>query len=259
MPSATRPADANKLVRMFNLFIDQGGGEANMGTIKAGKGNVGKQMIDILSNTTSLPTSRIEFLEPPLIEATTLDINWTLLGEICGLTVSDITAGTENYATDIGFAIHDTYMVAINGESYTGADSIVLNSAADGGGTTYTKDDDYVVNETTGEVQCIPTGTNSLADGTTVYVESGTYTTVDSKRVNLTTGKINTEGAVRLAHTTTDSKTLTIKMWKANISSPLDLTFVPRDDVMGVPLIFNGLDDTANHASNPLGYLDITE
>lgn len=258
MPTLLRPNKVNKLVNMFNLEIDNGGGLVNMGTIKAGKSNIGKLIADILSNTSGLPTERLEFLEPPVIEATTLDINWVLWGEMLGLTVTDIGAATPALATDIGFKIYSDQNASVNGGGYYGLDSLVLNTAADGGGTTLTEDDDYTVAGVDGTVVCIPTGTHSLANDTTVYVESGTYTTTTSKQINLLVTKVDTEALFKLTHTTNDSKSLVLYLWKANITSGLDMTFTVKPDLMGVPIVITGLDDTANHASNPLGYLSLT-
>ena len=258
MPTTLRPNKVNKLVNMFNLEINKGEGLVNMGTIKAGKSNIGKLINDILSNTSGLPYERLEFLEPPIIEATTLDINWVLWGEMLGLTVTDIGAATPALATDIGFKIYSDQNAPVNGGGYYGLDSVVLNAAPNGGGQTYVEDDDYTVAGVDGTVVCIPTGTNSLANDTTVYVESGTYTTTTSKQINLLVTKVDTEALFKLTHATNDSKSLVLNLWKANITSGLDMTFVGKPDVMGVPIVITGLDDTANHPDNPLGYLSLT-
>lgn len=258
MPTALRPNKVNKLIRMFTLENDVGSGLVNMGTIRVGKTNIEKEIIDILSNTTARATERLEFLEAPIIEATTLDINWVLWGEMLGLSVTDIGGGTENLSFVTAFTIYSDQAASVNGGGYYGLASVVLNSAASGGGTTYVEDDDYVVDGVNGTVICIPTGTNSLTNGSTVYVESGTYTTTTSKQINLIATKIDTEALFKLSHTTNDAKTLVVNLWKGNIVSALDMTFVAKGETMGVPLIIKGLDDTANHATNPLGYLSLT-
>lgn len=258
MPTTLRPNKVNKLVNMFNLEIDNGGGLVNMGTIRAGKSNIGKLLNDILSNTSGLPVERLEFLEVPIIEATTLDINWVLWGEMLGLTVTDIGAATPDLATNIGFKIYSDQNASVNGGGFYGLGSVVLNSAPDSGGTSYVEDDDFTVAGVDGTVVCIPTGTNSLANDTTVYVESGTYTTVASKQINLLVTKVDTEALFKLTHATNDSKELVLYLWKANITSGVDMTFALKPDVMGVPIIITGLDDTANHPTNPLGYLSLT-
>ena len=256
MPTTLRPNKVNKLVNMFNLEIDSGGGLVNMGTIKAGKSNIGKLIADILSNTSGLPTERLEFLEPPVIEATTLDINWVLWGEMCGLSVTDIGAATPNLATDIGFTMYDDRVASINGGGYYGVANVVLRSAADGGGVAYVEGTDYEIDNVNGTAIIITGG--AMTDEQTAYVGAGTYTTTTSKQVNLLATKIDTEALFKLTHTTNDSKSLVLYLWKANITSGLDMTFTVKPDLMGVPIVITGLDDTANHASNPLGYLSLT-
>jgi len=256
MPNATRPHKTNKWVRQCTLYINTGGDDTNLGSVKATKISADKEIIEVLSNTTAAPYQRLEFLEPPIIEVTTLDINWTALGEICGLSVDDVGAGTEDLPTDIGFTVYTGKVASVNGGGYTGLTDLVLNTAADGAGDTLDVNDDYVYDAVNGTV--IATGDGAITDEDTVYVESGKYTTVTSKRVNLLATLIDTEALFKVVHVTTDSKTFTFNMWKGNITSPLDLTFVTKGDVMGLPLIIKALDDTTNHATSPFGYLDIT-
>lgn len=77
MPNATRPHKTNKWVRQCTLYINTGGDDTNLGSVKATKISADKEIIEVLSNTTAAPYQRLEFLEPPIIEVTTLDINWT--------------------------------------------------------------------------------------------------------------------------------------------------------------------------------------
>lgn len=251
MPQPTRPNDANKLIRTFVLKKDT----VNMGTLEVGSFNVDKETYDTLSNTTGKATSRIEFLEPPVIGATLKDINWVLFSELTGTSITDVGAATPNLATDIGFPVYDEQVSAVNGGGFTGLGSVVLNSVADGGGTTYTEGTDYEVDTVNGNVILIAAG--AITDGATVYVESGTYTTTTGKKIYLKAGKIDTEGAFELVHTCTDGETLTVYLYKANITSGIDLSF-QHSPQSTIPVTITGLDDTANHSDDPFGYILIS-
>jgi hypothetical protein len=253
--STTRPYKTNKTAGGFTIKLD----DAVIGDVEEGNIVIGKENIDINNALTSRPKERLEFLLPPVITCTCVDIHWDTLSEILGIAESNISAGTDNYATDVGFTIYDDTMVKINGDSSkSGSDSIVLNSAAGGGGTTYTEDDDYVVDDTRGMVQCIPTGTHTLVDGTTVYVGSGTYTTTASKRILLQQDAIDTEVTVELEHTFSDGETLTIYLYKANVTSDLTINFpFNRTEKVNLPITITGLEDATNDGSE-FGYIDIS-
>jgi hypothetical protein len=255
MPNATRPHKTNKTAGGFTLKI---GGNL-IGDVIEGNIVVGKENIDIMNALVSRPKERLEFLLPPVITCTCVDIQWDTISEIAGIAESTESAGTDNYATDIGFTIYDDTMVHINNDSSkTGSDSIVLNSVADGGGTTYTEDDDYVVDDTRGMVQCIPTGTHTLADETTVYVGSGTYTTGDSKRILLQHDAIDTEDNITLEHTFSDGETLSVYLYKANVTGDLGVNFpFNRTELVNLPITITGLYDST-HDAEEYGYIDIS-
>ena len=249
----TRPYKTNKTAGGFTLAI----GGNNIGDFVDGNIVIGKENIDINNALVSRVKERLEFLTPPTITGTCVDVHWDTLSEILGIAESNITAGTGNYATDVGFAIYDDTMVHINNDSSKyGAASIVLNSAADGGGDTYTENTDYVVDATNGKVQAISGG--SISDEQTVYVESGTYTTTASKRILLYHDAINTENNVTLAHTYSDGETLTIYLYSANITSPLTINFpFNRTELVNLPLVIEGLYNSTYDASE-YGYIDIS-
>jgi len=125
------------------------------------------------------------------------------------------------------------------------------------------EDDDYVVDEVKGAVQCIPTGTNTLADGSTVYVESGTYITADSKRIYLGKDPVDCEIAnAVLSHNFPKNaagniETLILKLWKAGVTSDVEIPF-GADEHIGLPLTITGLEDSSQAAGQEWGYLDIT-
>jgi hypothetical protein len=151
-------------------------------------------------------------------------------------------------------------MVHINDDSSKiGAASIVLNSAADGGGTTWTEDDDYYIDATRGMVMLDSSGTHTVADESTGYVESGTYTTTASKRIYFSENRIDTASSsgVLLTHNYPDQKVMTIYLPKATITSDLDLTFV-TEEKMGLPLTITGLIDTSQTSGQAFGYVNIT-
>lgn len=254
MPHATeRPNKVNKTAGGFTLKI---GGNL-IGDVTDGNISIGKDVIDIMNALISRPKERLEFLQVPVITCTCVDIHWDTMSEILGIAESNVTAGTSNYATDVGFTVYDDTMTYINDDSSkAGAASIVLNAAADGGSTTYTENTDYVVDATNAMVQVIAGG--AISDEATVYVESGTYTTADSKRILLYHDKVDTENNITLEHTFSDGETLTIYLYKANVTSPLEIQFpFNRTDLVSMPLIITGLYDSDYDASE-YGYIDIT-
>lgn len=258
MPGTTRPHNDNKTVNLFTLGI----AGSDIGDVTVGSAKVPKDNYDILNALVNRPKARIQFHHVPVIELVTVDMHYDNFALIAGTALTNISAGTTNLDFTIGFVIHEEKMSRINGVTYHSGvtPGVVLNSAASGAGTTYTEDDDYVVDSETGEVQCIPTGTHTLADGSTVYVQSGTYITQDSKRVKLQSAKIDTEIAgVTLAHTYSDAETLTLYLYKANIISDLDLNFIlgGGGEFMGLPMTIAGLYDST-HATEEYGYLDVT-
>lgn len=254
MPHATtRPNKANKTAGGFTLKI---GGNL-IGDVIDGNITYGKEVIDIMDALVSRPKERLEFLLPPVIECTCTDIHWDTMSEILGIAESNVSAGTDNYATDVGFTIYDDTMTYINDDSSkSGAASIVLNSAADGGSTQYTNPEDFILDATRAMVQATSDG--DITDEATVYVESGTYTTYDSKRILLYHDLVDTEDNVTLTHTFSDGETLTIYIYAANVTSGLTINFpFNRTDLVNIPLTITGLYDDTYDASE-YGYIDTT-
>lgn len=256
MPNATIPHKDNKTVNLFTLTLNGN----SIGDVVLGNSNIEKEIHDINNALYNRAYERLEFNKEPIIEVTVTDVQYDNIGLILGTAAATISASTANWGVTTGFAIKDDTMVYINGDSskITCA-SIVLNSAASGGGTTYTEDDDYVVDAARCMVQCIPTGTHTLIDDTTVYVESGTYATAASERVYISENRIDTEIAsgVLLSHTYPDKKVLTIYLPKATITSPLNLSFV-TEGLMELPMTIKGLLDTTQTSGRAFGYIDTT-
>lgn len=261
MPHADIPHKANKSINLFDFTIDGN----SVGRVRAGVPTFPKQVIDILNAKTQNPVDRQMFLKAPVIELTVLDLHWDNFAYLIGVSVSDISAGTTALSVLIPFIIHEEKMSPINNRSFESGVSagVVLNSAASGAGTTYTEDDDYVVDEIAGKVQCIPTGTNTLADGSTVYVSSGTYITTTSKRIYLGKDPVDCEIANALLthdfpkNDAGNIETLIIKLWKAGITSDVEIPFT-ADDHIGLPFTVTGLEDSSQSSGQEWGYVDIT-
>ena len=261
MPHASIPHKDNKSINQFELTI----GGNSIGRVRVGIPTLPKQVLPILNSKTQNPVGRQMFLKAPNIELTTLDLHWDVFAWLIGVAETDITAGTDTLSVLIPFVIHEEKMSAINNRTFESGVSpgVVLNSAASGAGTTYVEDDDYVVDEPAGKVQCIPTGTNSLADGSTVYVGSGTYITTASKRIYLGKDPVNCEVAnVLLTHdfpnnSASKIEVLTLKLHKADIISDVTIPF-SNDDHIGLPLTIAGLEDSSQTKGQEWGYLDIT-
>jgi hypothetical protein len=256
MPSATVPHKDNKTVNLFTLTWDG----TSIGDVVMGKNNIAKEIYNIQNALYNRTKSRLEFNKEPIIEVTTTDIQYDNLGIALGTSVTDVSAGTSNYATDVGFTVYEATMVHINDDSSKiGAASIVLATAADGEGTTLTEDDDYYVDATRGMVMLDSSGTHEVEDESTLYVKSGTYTTTTSKRIYFSENRIDTESSsgVLLTHNYPDQKVMTIYLPKATITSDLDLTFV-TEELMKLPLTITGLIDTSQTSGQAFGYIDIT-
>lgn len=88
-----------------------------------------------------------------------------------------------NLPTNIGFAVYNDRPVMVCNGLYSGLAAVVLNSAAGGAGVTYAESIDYAVMDNTGEVVLIETG--AIADGATVYIESGTYSQLSNLPLDL--------------------------------------------------------------------------
>jgi hypothetical protein len=261
MPNASIPHKGNKSINFFDFEINGN----SVGDVKLGIPTLPKQVLDIMNAKTWNPKQRRIYLKAPIINLTTLDLHWDVFAWLIGVDVSDISAGTTALATDVPFVIHEEKMSAINNRSYESGVSagVVLNSAANGVGTTYVEDDDYVVDEVAGKVQCIPTGTNTLADGATVYVESGTLITTASKRIYLGKDPVDCEIAnAVLTHdypknSAGNIETLIIKLWKADITSDVEIPFGSDGDI-GLPMTLTALEDSSQASGQEWGYLDIS-
>jgi len=89
-----------------------------------------------------------------------------------GFSFSSVSA--TNLPTDEGFQVFKDRPSKVCGGNYSGLANLVLNSAANGGGTSYAEGTDFAGMEHTGEVVAL--GSGGITDGATLYVESGTYT-----------------------------------------------------------------------------------
>ena len=258
MPNASIPHEDNKSINLFDLSI----GGNSIGDVKIGVPSLPKAVHEILNARSGNPKKRRIFLKPPIINLTTQDIHWDIFAYLIGVAVSNITAGTTALATDIPFIIHEEKMSAINNRSYESGVSAGVVLSKTEGGAALTEDIDYVVDEPAGKVQCIPTGAGGVADGSTVYVKSGTYITTASKRIKLQKDIVDCEVAnVLLTHdfpknASGNVETLILKLWKADITSDVEIPF-GFDDLMGLPMTITGLEDSTQ-AGQQFGYVDIT-
>ena len=259
MPHATIPHKDNKSINLFTFTIDGN----SIGDVRVGVPTLPKQVIDILNAKTQNPKQRQMFLKAPVIELTTLDLHWDVFAYLIGVATTDITAGTTALATDIPFIIHEEKMSAINNRSYESGVSAGVVLSKTEGGLALVEDDDYVVDEVAAKVQCIPTGTNGLTDGSTVYVKSGTYITTASKRIYLGKDPIDCEIANALLthdfpkNAAGNIETLILKLWKAGITSDVEIPF-GSDDHIGLPMTITGLEDSSQASGQEWGYLDIS-
>ncbi|MFB6088908.1 MAG: hypothetical protein ABEK36_03975 [Candidatus Aenigmatarchaeota archaeon] len=254
MPGATVPHDDNVMVDVFSISVNG----QSLGRIQVGSITGEKRIIDIIDGNTNNPVGRKMFYKPLVITGETVDLHWLVIAELSGLSPEDISAGTSAIPTDIGFTVYDDKVSKICGNNYiNGVENVVLNSAANGGGTSYTEGTDYVVQDDEGTVSLIEGG--AINDGDTVYVESGNYVTVDSKRIKLKKDELDAEiSAVSVTKDFTDGKTLTIYMYKGHFTNNLEFAFELSDEPMQIPFEITSIQDDT-HAGEEFGYIDWEE
>jgi len=141
----------------------------------------------------------------------------------------------------------------------TGADAPVIKNVAET--VTYVEGDDYIVDYDTGYVYWNPDGTNyaTLTGDNYVAHFKYKYTPPASKRIDL--GKQYTLSTFELEFTHTNpqtSKNMIVVMWKASAKPLFEWDFSDSDSLKIAPT-FYATDDSANHAINPYGYVNIEE
>jgi len=261
MPNASIPHEDNKSINFFTLTIDG----SSIGDVKLGTPRIPKQVLEIMNAKTGNPKKRRVFLKAPVIDVTTLDLHWDVFAWLIGVTESNITAGTADLDKTIAFKVYEDYAVDVNGKTYeSGLDKttgLALASTATSGGIVYTEDTDYAVDYTNSTVILIVGG--AIADGGTVYVRTGKYTTTASKRIYIGKDIVDCEIAeVLLTHdypkdASGNTESLTIKLYKAGITSDVEIPF-GSDDLIGLPLTITGLEDSSQSAGHEWGYVDIS-
>jgi len=191
----------------------------------------------------------------------------TLSGEVAELTVTnlqtalgiadtyvDTTAGTETNVTDetISFsAADDVYYT-----NKSDISAVSITSAAEGGGTTYTVDTDYVLNATLGTITAVGGSSTMPVDGTTLYLNY-TYTPTAKKTINFGggSGGLPTMG-LKFVHTKPDTNKITIVLHKVQTAGSATFTF--SDGAWNsIPLTFDAVADSTKSAGSQLGYVEI--
>ena len=121
--------------------------------------------------------------------------------------------------------------------------------------TTYTVNNDYILDATTGIVYRNPGGT--IGSAATVHV-SYKYTPAASKRLNIGAAwQVLDLTDVVFTHTRPSGKLFVAKMHKAQAAGNVDLEFsTEANDFVIQQFNCSAIDDTANHPEAPLGYWD---
>jgi hypothetical protein len=256
MPEETRPNIKNMLIRTFNLYYDPGTGERNLGVLEVGKFNCNLESYDFKRNKTGKAFQRLQFLDPPHVEANLKEFNWMLVAEQLGLTIEDINAGTDDLPNNIGWTIYDDKFTSICGGGYRNVSLVVLDDESGGAGVTpFAEWTDFVVDPVNGTVIAVPSGQGGgITSGSTIYIKSGKYAIQDAKRIKLTTDRVVNQGVIRLVHPCVDGKDFIVKMWAANFMAGLEIPFA--HEPQEIPIVIDGLDDGDNHSDSPFGYVE---
>lgn len=136
--------------------------------------------------------------------------------------------------------------IILDGPSVT---NLVVENTAEN--TTYTANDDYILDANRGIVWRNPGG--AIGSGATVRVTYD-YEQVTGKQVNLGTQFSLQQATLQFVHTRPqDGKLVTIVMWKASVNGNLEWNF--QEDTFTVNnLTFEAVEDTT-HPDNPMGYV----
>jgi hypothetical protein len=190
----------------------------------------------------------------------------TLSGEVVELTVTnlqttlgiadtyvDITAGTETGVEDETISFSAAEDVYYTNKSNISAVSI---TSAEGGGTTYTVDTDYIVNATLGTITAVGGTSTMPVDGTTLYLNY-TYTPTAKKTINFGGGSGGLPTmALKFEHTKPDTNKITIVLHKVQTAGSATLTF--SDGAWNsIPLTFDAVADSTKDSGSQLGYVEI--
>lgn len=130
------------------------------------------------------------------------------------------------------------------------AESVVVKNSTEA--TTYTENDDYIVDYDTGYVFRNPGGAISTEESCKFKYS---YTPVASKRIDLGKAYVQTYFELEFVHTNpTTLKTTTVHLWKAQASREFALAWDSQNEVKLNPK-FIAMDDSDNHPDNPFGYI----
>ena len=234
---------------VFDMYVDDGSGELNVGTIKTGTFSVGKKTIDFKDGLTGLSTER--YLLPPdiKIKATLQNFDADVLEKLFHTTKSAVSSSTVS-VTDEAVTLSGTHAAGDWVSLDYGRDGIssVTITSSDGA-TTYTENTDYVVDYEDGRVSRLSAG--AITDGQSILVDY-TYNTETGEKVTIPTTIRSTTYAVRLSHETMAGKTITIKLWKATIEADWEWAFT-LETASEIPVEFAALKDS----TNGVGYIQI--
>lgn len=241
--------------------VTVGGGSISVGGLDLGflKGDIkltlGRETLELRTGVPrrfqgSVVTQLIHRIEAPTVQldADTLSkaSGFTPVTTVAGtpVTVADAANQERTFAAYGGGAVE---VITLDGPSVTG---LVVTSVDEL--TTYTVNDDYILDATTGLVYRNPGGT--IASGATVRVHYG-YTPAASKRLNIGAAwQIFTLTDVLFTHTRPNGTNFTAYMPKAQASGNVELSFnTEANDFVMSNFVCEALDD-ASHPEAPLGY-----
>ena len=234
---------------VFDMYVDDGSGEKNFGTIKVGSVVAGKKTIEFKDGLTGLPTER--YLLPPdvKIKATLQDFETDVLDKLfhtARVAVSSSTVSVTDEAVTLSGTHSAGDWVSLD-YGRDGISSVTITSSD--GATTYTENTDYVVDYEDGRVSRLSGG--AITDGQSVLVDY-TYNTETGYKITIPTDIKSSTFTVRLSHETMAGKTITIKLWKASVTSDIDWGF-DLETASEIPIEFTALKDS----TNGVGYIQI--
>ena len=234
---------------VFDLYVDDGGGEKNFGTVKVGSITAGKKTIEFKDGLTGLPTER--YLLPPdvKIKATLQNFETDVLDKLFHTTRTAVSSSTQT-VTGESVTVSGSYGAG-NWVSLAygrdGISSVTVKDKTDT--TTYTENTDYVMDYEDGRIARISGG--AITDGQELHV-SYTYNTQTGYKITIPTSIRSTTFVVRLSHETMAGKTITIKLWKATVTADVEWGFNLAES-SEIPVEFSALKDS----TNGIGYIQI--
>ena len=200
----------------------------------------------------SVITEMIHKIEAPLAELSADSLSrasgFVPVSTVAGVevTVADGDDQARTFAT-FGGAME---RIILDGPAVT---NLVVKSADEM--TTYTVNNDYILDATTGIVYRNPGG--AIPSAATVHV-AYKYTPVASKRLNIGAAwQVLDLTNVVFTHTRPNWKLFVAVMHKAQAAGNVDLSFdTEASDFVIQQFNCSAIDDTANHPEAPLGYWD---